>query len=95
MLLHGLLPHGEARHGLFQLYKQAGRGEKIQIFNYGDMKRDFTYIDDTETGAVNVMCGPDETEDGASKKIYNIGNKPEDLLYFVETLEKCLMSEGI
>jgi UDP-glucuronate 4-epimerase len=39
---------------------------------------------------------PDETEDGAPYKIYNIGNnKPEDLLCFVETLEKCLMREGV
>ncbi len=61
------------------------------------MKRDFTYIDDIVTGVVNVMGKvPTETEDGAPYKVYNIGNnKPENLLYFVETLEKCLMMEGI
>ena len=64
---------------------------------YGDMKRDFTYIDDIVTGIVNVMKKPPaETADGAPYKVYNIGNsKPENLLYFVETLEKCLMREGV
>jgi nucleoside-diphosphate-sugar epimerase len=73
------------------------KGDKIQIFNYGDMKRDFTYIDDIVTGVVNVVGKvPVETEDGAPYKVYNIGNnKPENLLYFVETLEKCLIKEGI
>ena len=61
------------------------------------MKRDFTYIDDIVTGVINVMGKvPKETEDGAPYKVYNIGNnKPENLLYFVETLEMCLMREGI
>ena len=73
------------------------KGEKIQIFNFGDMKRDFTYVDYIVTGIVNVMQKPPaETEDGAPYKVYNIGNNhPESLLYFVETLEKCLMQEGI
>ena len=73
------------------------KGEKIQIFNYGDMRRDFTYIDDIVEGVINVMGKiPDETEDGAKYKVYNIGNnQPESLLYFVETLEKCLIEEGI
>ncbi|HHT54440.1 MAG TPA: SDR family NAD(P)-dependent oxidoreductase [Clostridiales bacterium] len=90
-------PMGRPDMAYFSFTNKLVRGEKIQIFNYGDMKRDFTYIDDIVTGVVNVMCKvPDETEDGAPYKIYNIGNnKPEDLLYFVETLEKCLMSEGI
>jgi len=46
---------------------------------------------------VNIMGKiPVDTEDGAPHKVYNIGNnKPENLLYFIETLEKCLMEEGI
>ena len=61
------------------------------------MYRDFTYIDDIVKGIVNVMQkSTDETEDGAPYKIYNIGNNnPESLMYFVETLEKCLITEGI
>lgn len=90
-------PMGRPDMAYFGFTNKLVKGEKIQIFNYGDMKRDFTYIDDIVTGIVNVMeKAPDETEDGAPYKVYNIGNnKPENLLYFVETLEKCLMKEGI
>jgi UDP-glucuronate 4-epimerase len=90
-------PLGRPDMAYFSFTERLRKGEKIQIFNYGDMKRDFTYIDDIITGVINVMAKPPvETEDGALYKIYNIGNnKPENLLYFVETLEKCLMKEGI
>lgn len=90
-------PMGRPDMAYFGFTNKLVKGEKIQIFNYGDMKRDFTYIDDIVTGIVNVMKkAPEETEDGAPYKVYNIGNnKPENLLYFVETLEKCLMKEGI
>ena len=61
------------------------------------MYRDFTYIDDIVEGIAAVMQRtPDLTEDGAPYKIYNIGNsRPESLLHFVETLERCLMAEGV
>ena len=90
-------PMGRPDMAYFSFTNKLIKGEKIQIFNFGDMKRDFTYIDDIVTGIVNVMKKPPvENEDGALYKVYNIGNnKPEDLLYFVETLEKCLMQEGI
>lgn len=90
-------PMGRPDMAYFGFTNKLVKGEKIQIFNYGDMKRDFTYIDDIVTGVVNVMGkAPAETEDGAPYKVCNIGNnKPENLLYFVETLEKCLMREEI
>lgn len=90
-------PMGRPDMAYFSFTNKMVRGEKIRIFNYGDMKRDFTYIDDIVTGVVNVMGKvPKKTADGAPYKVYNIGNnKPENLLYFVETLEKCLMREGI
>ena len=90
-------PMGRPDMAYFSFTNKLVKGEKIQIFNFGDMKRDFTYIDDIITGVVNVMSKtPSENEDGAPYKIYNIGNnKPENLLYFVETLEKCLIKEGI
>ncbi len=90
-------PYGRPDMAYFGFTNKLVKGEKIQIFNFGDMKRDFTYIDDIVTGIVNVMQKPPaENEDGALYKVYNIGNnKPEDLLYFVETLEECLMKEGI
>ena len=90
-------PMGRPDMAYFGFTNKLVKGEKIQIFNYGDMRRDFTYIDDIVEGVINVMGkGPDETEDGAKYKVYNIGNnQPESLLYFVETLEKCLIEEGI
>ncbi len=90
-------PMGRPDMAYFSFTNKIINGDKIQIFNHGDMKRDFTYIDDIVTGIVNVMQKPPvENEDGVRYKVYNIGNnKPEDLLYFVETLEKCLIREGI
>lgn len=90
-------PMGRPDMAYFGFTNKLVKGEKIQIFNYGDMSRDFTYIDDIVEGVINVMGKrPDETEDGAKYKVYNIGNnQPESLLYFVETLEKCLIEEGI
>ena len=88
-------PMGRPDMAYFGFTNKLVKGQKIQIFNNGDMKRDFTYIDDIVTGVINVMGKvPDKTEDGAPYKVYNIGNnKPENLLYFVETLEKCLIRE--
>ena len=70
------------------------RGEPITIFNNGNMKRDFTYIDDIVHGIVNMVEKPPANED--TYALYNIGNNsPEDLLHFVEVLESCLIKEGI
>ncbi|MFB5283680.1 GDP-mannose 4,6-dehydratase [Peribacillus sp. Hz7] len=90
-------PMGRPDMAYFGFSNKLVKGEKIQIFNYGNMMRDFTYIDDIVTGVINVMSKtPDTNEDGVKYKVYNIGNnQPESLLYFVETLEKCLMREGI
>ncbi len=67
-------------------------GEAIKIFNNGDLYRDFTYIDDIIQGLMRIIPKPPvENEDGVRYKVYNIGNnKPENLLHFVEVLEKCL-----
>lgn len=90
-------PAGRPDMAYFGFTNKLVKGEKIQIFNYGDMRRDFTYIDDIITGVVKVMKqAPEANEDGVRYKLYNIGNnKPESLLYFVETLEKCLMEAGV
>lgn len=90
-------PAGRPDMAYFSFTNKLVKGEKIQIFNHGDMYRDFTYIDDIVTGVVHVMeKAPDADEDGVPHYVYNIGNhKPENLLYFVETLEKCLMREKI
>jgi len=90
-------PMGRPDMAYFGFTNKLVKGEKIQIFNHGDMRRDFTYVDDIVTGVINVMSkAPQANEDGVKYKIYNIGNnKPESLMYFVETLEKCLMEENI
>ena len=65
------------------------KDEKIKIFNYGNCKRDFTYIDDIVKGIVEVMQrSPEGDEAGVRYKVYNIGNnQPENLLDFVEILQ--------
>jgi UDP-glucuronate 4-epimerase len=64
----------------------------IDVFNYGDMKRDFTYIDDIVEGVFRVMLKvPDPASSPAPYHIFNIGNhQPVDLLYFIELLEQNL-----
>jgi UDP-glucuronate 4-epimerase len=90
-------PMGRPDMAYFKFTDKMIRGEPIQIYNKGDMYRDFTYIDDIITGVVDVMGRvPNATSDGARYKIYNIGNsKPESLEYFVKTLELVLIEEGV
>ena len=90
-------PAGRPDMAYFKFTNKIVKGEKIQIYNNGNMKRDFTYIDDIVKGIVAVMQKiPDATIDGIKYKIYNIGNgRPEDLLKYVTTLEECLQKEGL
>lgn len=81
-------PAGRPDMAYFGFTNKLVKGDKIQIFNYGNCKRDFTYIDDIITGVKAVMqVAPHENEDGVKYKIYNIGNnKPEKLTDFIDTL---------
>ncbi len=90
-------PWGRPDMAYYKFTKKMIAGEAIQIYNNGNMFRDFTYIDDIVTGIEKVLKKyPDFSEDGARFKVYNIGNsKPESLLYFVETLERCLIKEKL
>ena len=90
-------PMGRPDMAYFKFTNKLVKGEPIQIYNMGDMYRDFTFVSDIVTGIVNVMQKtPEETEDGAPYKVYNIGNnKPSSLMNFVEILENCLIKEGI
>ena len=90
-------PVGRPDMAYFGFTNKLIKGEKIQIFNYGNCKRDFTYIDDIITGIVNVMEKiPSENENGVKYKIYNIGNnKPENLLDFVDILQQELIRAGV
>lgn len=87
-------PYGRPDMAYYSFTNKMVRGEPITIFNNGDMKRDFTYIDDIVQGILNLLDCPPKGADPAV--VYNIGNnKPENLLHFVETLENCLMAESI
>ncbi len=83
-------PYGRPDMAYFSFTNKIMKGEKIKIFNNGDMYRDFTYVDDIVKGIENMLCNPPEKDEkGDRAKVYNIGNnKPEKLMYFIETLEK-------
>lgn len=89
-------PFGRPDMAYFKFALKIKNNEKIQIYNNGDMYRDFTYIDDVVKGVVNILCNPPaETEEGAKYKIYNIGNnKPEKLMDFIHILESKLGKEA-
>ena len=95
-------PAGRPDMAYFGFTDKLRRGETIQIFNYGNCKRDFTYIDDIVEGVVRVMRkAPDRVsgEDGLPLPpyaVYNIGNnQPENLLDFVQVLSEELVSAGV
>ena len=95
-------PAGRPDMAYFSFTNKLLAGEKIKIFNYGNCKRDFTYIDDIVEGVIRVMKGaPDKKngEDGLPVPpyaIYNIGNShPENLLDFVTILQEELIRAGV
>lgn len=95
-------PAGRPDMAYFGFTNKLLKGENIQIFNYGNCKRDFTYIDDIVEGVVRVMQGAPEKkagEDGLPLPpyaIYNIGNSnPENLLEFVDILQQELVRAGV
>ena len=90
-------PAGRPDMAYFSFTNKLLAGKTIQIFNYGNCKRDFTYIDDIVTGVIEVMQrAPLLNEEGIRYKIYNIGNQhPENLLDFVMILEEELKRVGL
>ena len=95
-------PAGRPDMAYFGFTNKLREGKTIQIFNYGNCKRDFTYVDDIVEGVVRVMKkAPDKVtgEDGlplAPYKVYNIGNNsPENLLDFVDILQQELIRAGV
>ena len=90
-------PMGRPDMAYFKFAKKIVKGQPIQIYNNGDMLRDFTYIDDIVTGVCNILCNPPaKNEKGVAYKIYNIGNnKPVKLMDFINTLERCLGMEAV
>lgn len=95
-------PAGRPDMAYFGFTDKLLKGETIQIFNYGNCKRDFTYIDDIVEGVVRVMQKPPEKKNGEDGlplppyAIYNIGNnQPENLLDFVQILQEELIRAGV
>lgn len=95
-------PAGRPDMAYFGFTDKLLRGETIRIFNYGNCKRDFTYIDDIVEGIWRVMeCAPEKQngEDGLPLppyRIYNIGNShPENLMDFVDILQQELILAGV
>jgi len=101
-------PWGRPDMAYFLFTKAILAGEPINIFNNGNMARDFTYIDDIVEGVVRVIAKPpvpdpawdtsqpDSATSWAPYRIYNIGNnQQEKLMYFIEVLENCLGRKAV
>ena len=95
-------PAGRPDMAYFGFTNKLLKGETIQIFNYGNCKRDFTYVDDIVEGIVRVMMRAPEKQNGEDGlpippySIYNIGNSnPENLLDFVQILSEELVRAGV
>ena len=101
-------PWGRPDMSLFMFTRNILDGKPIDVFNYGNHRRDFTYIDDIVEGVIRVIDKPaqanaswasDNPDPGTSLapyRVYNIGNNnPVNLLTFIETLEKCLGKKAI
>ena len=95
-------PAGRPDMAYFGFTNKLLKGETIQIFNYGNCRRDFTYVDDIVEGVLRVMAGAPEREKGEDGlpvppyAIYNIGGgQPESLLDFVQMLQEELVRAGV
>ncbi len=96
-------PYGRPDMALFMFTKAILEGKPIDVFNYGNHKRDFTYVDDIVQGVIRTMdntatpneaWNSDDPDPGTSRapyRIYNIGNQqPVELMRYIETIENCL-----
>ena len=89
-------PLGRPDMAYFKFADKMRRGEPIQIYNNGDMLRDFTYVDDIVTGLTAMLCNPPQNKEGAPYALYNIGNNtPEKLLDFIDILEEELGMKAV
>ncbi len=96
-------PYGRPDMALFKFTKRILAGEPIDVYNYGNHRRDFTYIDDIVEGVVRTLdrvaepdpewagAAPDPGSSASPYRLYNIGNnQPVELIRYIEVLERCL-----
>lgn len=95
-------PAGRPDMAYFGFTNKLLKGDTIQIFNYGNCQRDFTYVDDIVEGVIHIMKGAPEKKNGEDGlpippyAVYNIGNnQPENLLDFVNILQEELIRAGV
>ena len=95
-------PAGRPDMAYFGFTNKLVKGDTIQIFNYGNCKRDFTFVDDIVEGVVRIIQGAPEKQTGEDGlplppyAVYNIGNnQPENLLTFVDILQQELVRAGV
>ncbi len=95
-------PAGRPDMFYYSATQKLSEGKTIQIFNYGNCKRDFTYVDDIVEGIIRVMQGAPEKKNGedglplSPYAVYNIGGgQPENLLDYILTLQEELMKAGV
>ncbi|MBE0601091.1 MAG: SDR family NAD(P)-dependent oxidoreductase [Firmicutes bacterium] len=82
-------PAGRPDMAYYSFTRKILSGETMQVFNHGDLYRDFTYIDDIIAGICNILPSPPQGENPA--RLYNIGNnQPQNLLQFIQALEQAL-----
>jgi UDP-glucuronate 4-epimerase len=100
-------PWGRPDMALFKFTRAIIAGQPIDVFNYGQHRRDFTYIDDIVEGVIRVLdrvappnpdwtgAAPDSATSTAPYRLYNIGNnQPVELMHYIEVLEQCLGREA-
>ncbi|SEP07014.1 UDP-glucuronate 4-epimerase [Aquisalimonas asiatica] len=100
-------PWGRPDMALFKFTKAILAGEPIDVYNYGDHRRDFTYVDDIAEGVVRATDhvaapdpqwsgdAPDPASSAAPYRLYNIGNnRPVELMRYIQVLEECLGREA-
>lgn len=89
-------PWGRPDMAYYSFTKKILAGEQIEVFNHGDMLRDFTYIDDIIAGIIAMLGKGPVVQSNAPHKVYNIGNnQPETLEHFLKTLETELDTKAI
>jgi len=94
-------PWGRPDMAYFKFTESILKGKPIEIYNYGNMQRDFTYIDDIVEGVLRILDRPPRAQEAAGisralYRIYNIGNnRPVELMHFVHVLETCLGKKAL